>query len=57
MTAHAAETLRRMFAALTENGCEPELTADGSGIVATCPCCNEKRGLLIHFGAPDGREQ
>ena len=49
MTASAkdAATLRRVFDALSARGCEPKLTADGRGIVATCPCCNEKRGLVV----------
>lgn len=57
MTARAAEALRRVFDALADRGCEPELTADGRGIVATCPCCNEERGLLVHFGEPEDTKQ
>lgn len=36
---------------------EPKLTADGRGIVATCPCCREERCLLVQFGEPEGGEQ
>ena len=39
--------LARIFRALEAKGCKPEWTADGKGIVATCPCCNEPRGLLV----------
>jgi hypothetical protein len=57
MTARSAEALRRVFDALAEHGCEPELTADGRGIVATCPCCHEERGLVVQLGEPEGGEQ
>ena len=36
-----------LFRRLAERGCDPEWTADGRGIVATCPCCHEPRGLLV----------
>lgn len=47
MTARDAATLQRIYDALVKRGCDPELTSDGRGIVATCPCCNEKRGLVV----------
>lgn len=56
MTARSAEALRRVFDALADHGCEPELTADGRGIVATCPCCREERGLIVHFGDPENTD-
>jgi hypothetical protein len=49
-----ADAIGLVFAALEEKGCEPELTADGRGIVATCPSCNEERGLIVHLGEPQG---
>ena len=39
--------LGAIFRALVEKDCAPEWTADGLGIVATCPCCHEPRGLLV----------
>ena len=39
--------LGAIFRALVEKDCAPEWTADGRGIVATCPCCHEPRGLIV----------
>ena len=43
----AAQALTKIYRALVERGCKPEWTADGTGIVATCPCCREDRGLIV----------
>ena len=47
MTARDAATLQRVYEALVEKGCDPEWTMNGEAIVATCPCCDEKRGLTV----------
>jgi hypothetical protein len=49
----AADALRRAFDELKARGCDPELTADGRGLVATCPCCGEERGLTLAFPRAD----
>lgn len=41
--------LDRIFGALEEHGCDPELTADGRGIVASCPCCRGERALVVEL--------
>jgi hypothetical protein len=43
--------LDRIFTALEANGCEPVLTSDGRGIVATCPCCHRARTLIVEISA------
>ena len=43
--------LGAIFRALVEKDCAPEWTADGRGIVATCPCCHEPRGLIVTTAA------
>jgi hypothetical protein len=41
--------LGRIFRALESHGCEPRWTADGRAIVATCPCCEERNGLVVEL--------
>lgn len=57
MTARTAAALQRIFDALQERGCEPELTADGQSIVARCPCCDGDRALVVSVGAGQETEQ
>lgn len=53
MSPAAAAALRKVFDALEAKGCDPILTADGRGVVATCPCCGQERGLLFQVGADE----
>ena len=53
-----AEQIDACFKRLDEHGCNPRLTADGSTIVATCPCCGEADALEMTFPRHDpGSEQ
>jgi hypothetical protein len=45
--------LDRIFDALEVNGCDPQLTSDGRGIVARCPCCNADRALVVELPKTD----
>ena len=47
-----AESIDRVFARLSELGCDPKLAADGRTIVATCPCCREPDALEVKFPTP-----
>ena len=46
-SAQTARTLDRIYRALAERGCDPEWTHDGRGIIATCPCCDGRRALVV----------